>query len=113
MQLVTTVYEASLRFPREERFGLTSQLRRSAISVPSNIAEGQARATTGQFQQFLGMARGSLAEVETQVQIAQNLGYLEVPACTRLLDDAAEVGRMINGLISSLRAKKIVDGKSE
>ena len=74
--LVTQVYVVTRSFPREERYGLTSQIRRAAVSVPSNIAEGQARLTPGEFRQSLGIAKGSLAELDTQLIIAENLGYL-------------------------------------
>ena len=78
VDLVTDVYAATSVFPRHELFGLTSQLRRCAVSVPSNIAEGQGRATKGEFIQFLCHARGSLFELETQLHIACKLGYLSV-----------------------------------
>jgi len=90
-------------FPKTETYGLTSQLRRAAVSVPSNIAEGQARRTTGEFKQFLGNARGSLAEVETQIQIARSLNYLEQDQTEILLGATAEIGRMLNGLLSALK----------
>ena len=81
---------------------MVSQLRRAAVSVPSNIAEGQARLTTGEFKQFLGHARGSLMEVETQILIARELGYLAADESANLLCSAAEVGRILNGLLTSL-----------
>ena len=89
--------------PNHERFGLTSQLRRAAVSVPSNIAEGQGRLTRGEFRQFLGQARGSLMEIETQITIAHNLGYLHEPQSNELLKLSGEVGRMLNGLVQSIR----------
>ena|SRR5450755_2887756 len=102
MALVTEVYAATARFPREESFGLTSQLRRSAVSVPSNIAEGQGRATKGEFIQFLAHARGSLFELETQVLIAGELGYLSSECQGRPGGKVQEVVRILNGLLTSL-----------
>jgi len=102
MELVTNTYAATASFPRDELFGLTSQLRRAAVSIPSNIAEGQARLTSSEFHHFLGQARGSLMEVETQLQIARNLGYLSEDKTAGLLDSCAEVGRVLNGLLASV-----------
>jgi four helix bundle protein len=99
--LVTQVYLVTRSFPREELYGLTSQVRRSAVSVPSKIAEGQARLTPGEFRPFLGIARGSLAELETQLIIAENLGYLTESG--PLFEQLVEVGRMLSGLLASLR----------
>lgn len=106
VDLVTQVYADTGSFPRDEMFGLTSQMRRAAVSVPSNIAEGQGRLTRGEFQQFLGHARGSLLELETQVEIAGKLGFLKEPQARSLLDRSAEVKRMLNGLIESIRNSK-------
>jgi len=100
IELVTAVYETTRSFPKEEIYGLTSQIRRAAVSIPSNIAEGQARLTRGEFRQSLGHAKGSLAELETQLIIAQNLGFLVSP--DGLFQATAEVGRMLNGLLNSL-----------
>ena len=105
--LVGEIYSVTRSFPRDEIYGLTSQLRRAAVSVPSNIAEGQGRATRGEFVQFLGHARGSLCEVETQVIIAASLHYLEPDSRDLLSDSIAEVGRILNGLIASLQEKSM------
>ena len=102
MDLVTVIYRATADFPREEQFGLTSQLRRAAVSIPSNIAEGQGRLSEKEFRYFLGQARGSLMEVETQLQIGRNLGYLESERTDKLLTSCAEVGRILNGLLASI-----------
>ena len=102
MTLVTNTYRATSKFPRDEQFGLTSQVRRCSVSIPSNIAEGQGRLSEKEFRYFLGQARGSLMELETQFQIAQNLGYLEQSEATVLLQSCAEVGRILNGLIGSI-----------
>jgi four helix bundle protein len=99
--LVANVYVVTRSFPREELYGLTSQVRRAAVSVPSNIAEGQARLTPGEFRHFLGIARGSLAELDTQLIIAEKLGYLTETG--PVFEQLAEVGRMLSGLISSLK----------
>jgi four helix bundle protein len=103
MALALDVYRHTQPFPKIETYGLTSQLRRAAVSIPSNIAEGQARLSTGEFRQFLGNARGSLMEVETQILIARDLGYLPHRESENLLNAAAEVGRILNGLLASNR----------
>lgn len=103
---VEAVYRATSNWPSEERFGLTSQLRRAAVSVASNIAEGAARRSTGEFLQFIGMARGSLAEAETQLLIASRLGYLDATRTEALLADADRISRMLVSLAASLKRRK-------
>lgn len=102
MDLVVAIYDATRAFPKEETYGLTNQLRRASVSVPSNIAEGQGRESTKEFRQFLSIAYGSLQEVETQLIIAQRLVYLSTTQSETLLQQCAEVGRIINGLSRSL-----------
>lgn len=102
MELVKGLYPLTKQFPDDERFGLTSQLRRAAVSVPSNIAEGQGRLTSGEFKQFLGHARGSLFETETQLILAADFGYLANTDADLLLNQSGEVSRILNGLIQSL-----------
>jgi four helix bundle protein len=102
MDLVTATYRSTASFPKEKQFGLTSQLRRAAVSIPSNIAEGQGRLSEKEFRYFLGHARGSLMEVEPQLQIAHNLGYLNPAKTNSLLEACAEVGRILNGLLASI-----------
>jgi len=106
MDLVTEVYRATAVFPDHEKFGLAAQLHRAAVSVPSNIAEGQGRLTVGEFKQFLGHARGSLFEVETQVMIAGNLGLISEEKRQNLHESIDDVGRLLNGLIRSLSTRK-------
>lgn len=103
MELVIDIYQATRLFPRDELYGLTNQLRRAAVSVPSNIAEGQARFSSKEFHHFLSQARGSLVEIETQLMIAQTLGYLSPVEGERLLQQSAELGRVLNGLIGSIK----------
>jgi len=103
MQLVTDIYRATEKFPKAETFGLSGQVRRAVVSVPSNIAEGQGRDSAKEFLHHLSFAYGSLMETETQLQIAANLGFLAETEVIRLLDQAAEVGKLINGLSRSLR----------
>jgi four helix bundle protein len=87
MQLVELVYAATAGFPADERFGLTTQIRRAAVSIPSNIAEGAARRSSPEYQRFLSIARGSLAEMSTQLQIARRLTYMDAtPAIDDLVD---------------------------
>lgn len=101
MDLVEEVYKISKGFPKEELYGLTNQLRRAAVSVPSNIAEGQSRGSRD-FVRFLSIAQGSLSEVETQMEIAVRLGYTKNADLTRFDDLVAEVGRLLNGLSNSI-----------
>ncbi len=103
MDLVTEIYRLSQKFPKEELFGLASQIRRAAVSIPSNIAEGRGKASKGEVQQFLGHAKGSLFEVETQILIARNLNYLNESEANRILEQTAEVGKVLNGLIASFK----------
>ncbi len=106
MDLCVAVHVYTQCFPRHELYGLTAQLRRAAVSVPSNIAEGCGRLTTGEFIQSLGYARGSLAECETQILCAARFGYLSEENISTDLDLVQEVGRLINGLIRALSASK-------
>ena len=106
MDLVVDIYTVTERFPKHELYGLTSQIRRAAVSVPSNIAEGQAHYSKLEFRHFLRHAQGSVAELETQILIAQRLKYLDDEAAQRLTRRAEEVGRIINGLIASIRPKE-------
>jgi four helix bundle protein len=105
MDFVEMVYGVSGRFPKEELYGLTSQVRRAAVSIPCNIAEGQGRRAPRDFQRFLSIAYGSLREVETQILIAERLHYLDPAKRTDLMDTAAEIGRLLNGLMNSLSRK--------
>jgi four helix bundle protein len=106
MDLVESVYKAPASFPREEIYGLTSQVRRAAVSVPSNIAEGQGRKSTMEFLHHLSIAYGSLTETETQLLIAGRLAYLEQKKVDHLIEQTNEVGRLLNGLSNSLSAKQ-------
>ena len=99
------IYRTTETFPRQETYGLTSQLRRAAVSVASNIVEGQGRLTKGEFQQFLGHSRGSLRELETQLAIAVDLHYLSPSELACLEVTTSEVKRLLNGRIDSLRVK--------
>ncbi len=105
MELVKQIYNLTKSFPKEEIYGLTSQIRRAAVSVPSNIAEGQGRDSTKEFIHHLSIAYGSLMEVETQVLIAESLNYLKSEETSLILEKTAEVGRIINGLSHSLKHK--------
>jgi four helix bundle protein len=104
IELALAIYRLTKAFPREEIFGLTSQLRRAAVSIASNIAEGQSRGTTGEFIQFLGIARGSTSEVETQLVIARGLQLGDETSIARCESLCVEIGKMLNALIRSLRA---------
>jgi four helix bundle protein len=102
MALVRDIYMQTRGFPKEELYGLATQMRRSAVSVPSDIAEGQGRLSKGEFKQFLGIARGSLLELETQILIATDLHYIEEAKSETLVSRNQEVLRLLNGLLDSL-----------
>jgi|SRR5579864_551119 four helix bundle protein len=110
MDLVEEVYRCTKCFPREEIFGLISQMRRAAVSVPSNIAEGKGRFSQRELTHFLFHARGSLLELQTQISIATRLEYLSGSDATRLDDHAAEVGRLLNGLVDRFKEHSPVSG---
>jgi four helix bundle protein len=103
--LVEEVYRVTNGFPKTEIYALTNQIRRAAVSVPSNIAEGQGRNSTRDFLHFLSIAHGSLMEVETQITIAERLGYLDETHERHLLESTAEVSRMLSGLKTPLNKK--------
>ena len=105
MDLAEQCYQATKTFPSEERFGLTSQIRRAAVSVAANIAEGQGRSHTKEFLNHLSMARGSLMELETLLQLSQRVGYLPMESLGPLLALSAEVSRMSTGLRQKLEAR--------
>ena len=105
MQLTVAIYKMTKNFPHEEAYGLTSQIRRSAVSIPSNIAEGQGRLNTGEFRQFLGVARGSNCELLTQLEIARALGFGDAKLIEEAEGLSSEVGKMINSILKSLNAK--------
>ncbi|MBZ5719569.1 MAG: four helix bundle protein [Acidobacteriia bacterium] len=103
IELVLEVYTCTRTFPRDELYGLANQLRRAAVSVPSNIAEGKGRSSDKEFVLFLHHARGSVCEVETQLTMANRLGYLTQSETDRLVGRASEVAKIVNGLINSLK----------
>ncbi|MEW5948571.1 MAG: four helix bundle protein [Thermodesulfobacteriota bacterium] len=103
IKMVTDVYRLTERFPGHELYGLTSQIRRSAVSIPSNIAEGAARNGTKEYINFLSIAQGSCSELETQMIIAKNLGYDSDGNIASILEELDEISMMITGLQKSLR----------
>jgi four helix bundle protein len=104
IDLVISVYKATVSFPSHERFGLTSQIRRAAVSIPANIAEGAARDSQKEFTHFLSNAQGSASELETELLIARKLGCLDVPSYLR--NEIDSIGRMIFGLSRSIKQRK-------
>jgi four helix bundle protein len=103
MALARNAYAATEKLPRREAYGLADQIRRAAVSIPSNIAEGHGRLSDLQFRHFLGNARGSLYEMQTQVELASDLGYLDKQEGAELMEQGREVARILNGLLKSLR----------
>src|SRR2546421_584601 len=100
--LAVKIYTVTKNFPKEELYGMTNQIRRAAVSIPSNIAEGHRRGSNKEFIQFLKVARGSLAEVETQVIVSGDISYLDLQTVEEINKEIEEIGKMINGLINSL-----------
>jgi four helix bundle protein len=103
MDLATAVYAATRRFPKEEVFGLTNQLRRASVSIPSNIGEGKGRATSGELLHFLGIARGSALEIHTQLELAIRLGYGSGEELLSAKTLANEISKILNASITTLR----------
>lgn len=102
MDLAAAVYRVTEAFPAREQFGLSNQMRRASVSIPSNIAEGQGRGTTKDYVHFLHIARGSLQELETQLLLAQRLNFASEPEVHNLLSLCDEVSRLVSGLMNSL-----------
>ncbi len=103
MDLTVWIYHLTKSFPKEETYGLISQIRRAAVSIPANIAEGQGRRLSKEFQQFLANARGSLLELDTHLELSFRIGYLSKEHHNELKDKMSEVGRILNGLMRSLK----------
>lgn len=106
VEMVTMVYAVTKSFPSDERFGLTSQVRRAAVSVPANIAEGAARQSDKEFCHFLSVAQGSASELETELLIAKNLGYLSTEDHARIYSEINLIARMLVGLSKSVRDRR-------
>jgi len=105
IEVVNDIYKVTKHFPKEELYGLTSQIRRAAISIPANIAEGWGRGTTKNYIQFLEISRGSLYELDTLNIISNNLGYLNQENSSEIENKIFEIGRMLNALITKLESK--------
>jgi len=103
--LALNVYRCTRRFPKDEVYGLSSQMRRAAVSIPSNIAEGKGRYSNKEFVQFLYYARGSLLELETQLSIARDLSYIDLLVFESLESETEELGRILNGLIKRFQVR--------
>lgn len=103
MRFVIEIYKITRSFPQEETFGLAAQLRRTAVIIPTSIADGQARYSPHEFFSYLGRARGALVEVETELILCAELDYLTTEQSENLLGMAAEVGKILNGLVSAIR----------
>ena len=111
MDMVVQCYEMARAFPACETYGLTGQIQRAAVSVPANIAEGQARQHRKELLHHLSIAHGSTAELETHIEIAKRIGYIEAEVAQHLFSQTEEVGRMINGLRKSLRQPRLPKGR--
>ena len=105
VELVTDIYKTTERFPKEERYGLTSQIRRAAVSIPANIAEGAGRYSSKEFTHFLSNAQGSASELETELIISNRLGYLDETSFSQLIAQLERIGRLITGLSKHVGGK--------
>ena len=108
MNLAVKIYELTKHMPKEELYGLTAQMRRAAVSIPSNIAEGQQRASTKEFLRFLSIARGSNAELQTQLVLACKLGYFQSEQIRETMNLTREISKMINALMISLNKRPYI-----
>jgi four helix bundle protein len=107
IDLAIKIYQITQSFPRHETYGITSQLRRAAVSISSNIAEGKGRSSDKEFIRFLHTARGSILELQTQLVISRELGYLDSAVATQLLTDTDHLGKGVNALINSLKVRAV------
>jgi four helix bundle protein len=112
MELVTAVYRATRDWPREELYGLTSQIRRAAVSIPSNLAEGHGRSGPREYAHHVSISFGSICELETQMLIGERLGYANGDTTAELMTKTAEVRRLIRGLIRSLQTRTSAETRS-
>jgi four helix bundle protein len=106
MRLAKQIYQVTQKFPGDERFGLTNQLRRAAVSVPSNLAEGHARFGAGEFSRFISITMGSVAELETQILLSTDLGYIDDAIAHQLLRELDGIGKMLRGLAKSIQRRR-------
>jgi len=106
MRLAKQIYHVTQKFPGDERFGLTNQLRRAAVSVPSNLAEGHARFGAGEFSRFISITMGSVAELETQILLSTDLGYINGVIAGELLAELDGIGKMLRGLAKSIQRRR-------
>jgi four helix bundle protein len=113
VEFVVATYKATENFPKEERFGLTSQIRRASVSIPANIAEGAARTSNKEFLYFLSNAQGSASELSTELLIAFKLGLIRSATFSRLSEDLDEIGRMLSGLCNYLRSKSVLENSTK
>jgi len=107
LDITKKIYLLTKSFPRSEQYGLTSQMRRAAVSIPSNIAEGHARIGTGEYLRFLSIALGSIAELETQLIISQRLDYLSAQDLSSVMEQLARVGKMLRNLYKSIEPYRV------
>lgn len=106
MKLVKRIYQLTAKFPSDERFGLTNQIRRASVSIPSNLAEGHARSGAAEFSRFISISMGSVAELETQILLSADLKYSDSESADEILTELDEIGKMLRGLSRSIAVRK-------